>query len=179
MEVLLGRLKDYAQVSLDARLESVDCRAAVSVALGGLEAALEENQVELVVGELPTVPGVREHLELLFQNLIGNAIKYRSPARGPRIEVGARPDEGGWLFWVKDNGEGIEPKYWEKIFGIAERLSAKAGGWGYGLAICEKTVTRHGGRIWVRSEPGQGSTFYFTLPSRRRQPDHAQPELLD
>ena len=102
---------------------------------------------------------------LLFQNLIGNALKYCPPERSPRVEVGAQPHAEGWLFWVRDNGVGIEPRFWQRIFGIAERLDSKTSGWGYGLAICERTVARHGGRIWVSSEPGQGSTFWFTLPA--------------
>jgi signal transduction histidine kinase len=160
------RVRDYAQVSLDAPPTRVECMAAVATALDSLEAAVQESQAQVVVGELPTVTGIAPHLELLFQNLIGNAIKYRSPDRPPRVEVGARRQEGGWLFWVKDNGEGVEPKYWLKIFNLGERLDAKRSGWGYGLAICEKSVARHGGRIWVASEPGQGSTFFFTLPDQ-------------
>ena len=168
MEVLLERLKDYAKVNLAAQPVRVDCGAAVGTALVSLEAAIEETQAEVVIRweAAPTVTGAKEHLELLFQNLIGNALKNRSPARPPRVEVGARQQAEGWLFWVKDNGEGIEPKYWRRIFGIGERLDAKKSGWGYGLAICEKTVARHGGRIWVASEPGEGSTFYFTLPDQ-------------
>jgi signal transduction histidine kinase len=166
MQVLLERLKEYAQVNLGMKAEPVDCGAAVAVALASLESSVEESGAEVTVGDLPTLIGAQEHLTLLFQNLIGNALKYHSPDRPPRVEVGAQPHANGWLFWVRDNGVGIEPRYWQKIFGIAERLDAKASGWGYGLAICEKTVTRHGGRIWVASEPGQGSTFYFTLPAQ-------------
>jgi PAS domain S-box-containing protein len=166
MEVLLERLKEYAKVYLSSSPQPVDCNAAVAVAVNTLEAAIDEGDAEVMVGELPTVIGDQQHLELLFQNLIGNALKYRSPVRPPRVEVGARREGDGWLFWVKDNGVGIEPRFWEKIFGLGERLDAKTSGWGYGLAICEKSVSRHGGRIWVTSEPGQGSTFFFTLPER-------------
>jgi PAS domain S-box-containing protein len=168
MQILLERLKDYAKVNVVAQPVRVDCVEAVGAALISLEAAIEECQGEVVIQweAPPIVIAVKEHLELLFQNLIGNALKYRSPARPPRVEVGAKRHGDGWLFWVKDNGEGIEPKYWQRIFGIGERLDAKKSGWGYGLAICEKTVSRHGGRIWVASEPGQGSTFYFALPDQ-------------
>jgi PAS domain S-box-containing protein len=166
MEELLKALNRYADVNLGSLLDQVDCNEAVKVARIGLEGAIEESRAEVVVGDLPTVIGMKLPLELLFQNLIGNAIKYRSPDRPPRVEVGARRQEDGWLFWVKDNGEGIEPKYWLKIFVLGGRVDTKRSGWGYGLAICEKTVAQHGGRIWVASEPGQGSTFYFTLPDQ-------------
>jgi PAS domain S-box-containing protein len=174
MRVLLERLHDYAEVNLAAQPVRVDCGEAVGTALVNLEAAIEKSQAEVEVlwEDPPTVNGAREHLELLFQNLIGNAIKYRSPERALRVEVGARRQADGWLFWVRDNGVGIHPKYWFKIFLIGsqskvdERKDLVESSWGYGLSICEKTVTRHGGRIWVASEPGQGSTFYFTLPDQ-------------
>jgi PAS domain S-box-containing protein len=174
MRVLLERLKDYAEVNRVAPPVRVDCSKAVGTALVNLKAAIEESQAEVEVlwGDPPTVNGAREHLELLFQNLIGNAIKYRSPERALRVEVGARRQADGWLFWVRDNSVGIHPKYWTKIFLIGseskvdKRKDLVDSSWGYGLSICEKTVARHGGRIWVASEPGQGSTFYFTLPDQ-------------
>jgi PAS domain S-box-containing protein len=167
MQALLNRLRDYAHVNLDATPEPVHCEQAVVRACASLEAALDESQTEVdLTTEMPTVVGMKEHLELLFQNLIGNAVKYRDPARPPRVEVGAQRHADGWLFWVRDNGRGIEPRYWHKVFQIGTRLDTRASGWGYGLAICEKTVTRHGGRSWVASEPGQGTTFYFTLPEQ-------------
>jgi signal transduction histidine kinase len=104
----------------------------------------------------------------LFQNLIGNALKYRSEAV-PVIEVTARPDtaEGRWLFAVKDNGIGIDPAYHQQVFGIFRRLhpAERFPGTGIGLAICQKVVERYGGRIWVESDEGRGSTFLFTLPA--------------
>jgi light-regulated signal transduction histidine kinase (bacteriophytochrome) len=171
-DVLLKALKQYADINLGFQLSPVDCNEAVQVALNNLEVAIDESRAEVVAGELPTVIGMKEPLELLFQNLIGNAIKYRSPERALRIDIGAQRQADDWLFWVRDNGVGIDPKYWPKIFLIGseskvdERKDLRTSGWGYGLAICEKTVARHGGRIWVASEPGQGSTFYFTLPDQ-------------
>jgi light-regulated signal transduction histidine kinase (bacteriophytochrome) len=105
------------------------------------------------------------HLEQLFQNLIGNAIKYRSEAP-PQIEISARRSPQEWTFHVKDNGIGIDPQYAKQVFGIFKRLhsSESYSGTGIGLAICQKIVERYGGRIWVESELGKGATFCFTLP---------------
>src|SRR5205823_8876919 len=132
-----------------------------------LQAALEESGAEVTVVQLPSVQGNPQQLMLLFQNLLGNAVKFRAADRPVRVEVGARREREGWLFWVRDNGIGIEAKYLRRIFGLGERLhpASRYAGTGFGLAICEKIVAGHGGRIWAESEPGQSSTFYFTLPA--------------
>src|SRR5262249_54967260 len=119
---------------------------------------------------LPAALGNHGQLVFLFQNLIGNAVKFRAPDRPVRVEVGARRARArdGWLFWVRDNGIGIEQKYFDKLFVLGERVHAepsKSPGTGCGLHICKKIVTWHGGRIWVTSRPNQGTTFYFTLPA--------------
>jgi PAS domain S-box-containing protein len=168
MRRLIDDLSRYSRVlRRDRAFAAIDCNAVVAEACEGLQAALEENDTELAVDELPSVLGNPQQLMLLFQNLIGNAIKFRSPDRQPRVEVGCKEHEGGWLFWVRDNGIGIEARYLKRIFGLGERLhpASRYQGTGFGLAICEKIVAGHGGRIWVASEPGQGSTFYFTLPA--------------
>jgi signal transduction histidine kinase len=116
---------------------------------------------------MPTVSGHPTQLMRLFQNLIGNAIKYRASDREPLIEIGAEPDTDGWRFWVRDNGIGIKKQHYAKIFQRGERLHTDRDipGFGWGLAICEKIVQRRGGCIGVDSEVGVGSTFFFTWPA--------------
>jgi light-regulated signal transduction histidine kinase (bacteriophytochrome) len=114
--------------------------------------------------DLPMVIGDDVQLTQVFQNLIANSIKYRRTAR-PEIHVSAEQVDGAWHFSVRDNGIGIEEKYWGRIFGIFKRLHGRElPGTGMGLAICKKIVERHGGRIWVESKLGEGSNFQFTLP---------------
>jgi len=127
---------------------------------------LKTSGARVTVDRLPVVRGNEIQLVRLFQNLIGNAIKYRSPDRPPRIDVHAERLNGFWQFSIRDNGIGIDPKYQSEIFGLFKRLhgGSEYSGTGIGLAICQRIVERYGGRIWVESELGQGSTFRFTLP---------------
>jgi light-regulated signal transduction histidine kinase (bacteriophytochrome) len=113
------------------------------------------------------VPAHAAQLQQLFQNLIGNAIKYHRPGVPPVVKVTATRRTADWLFSVTDNGIGIEPRYRQRIFGLFKRLHAQNEypGTGIGLALCLRIVERHHGRIWVESEPGRGSTFLFTLPA--------------
>jgi light-regulated signal transduction histidine kinase (bacteriophytochrome) len=119
---------------------------------------------QIDIGEMPVVMGDKVQLTQLMQNLISNALKYHGEAP-PRVEVMAKAIDGGWQFSVKDNGIGIDPQFFDKIFIIFQRLHNKSdySGTGIGLAICKKIVERHGGRIWVESSPGAGSTFHFTI----------------
>jgi PAS domain S-box-containing protein len=169
MERLIRDLLDFSRV--DARgagaFSSMDCEDALQGAIFNLKSWIEESRAVITHEPLPSIWGDPIQITRVFQNLLVNAIKYRS-AGVPRIHVAATEEPSNWLFSVRDNGIGIEPQYTEKIFGIFKCLQPRDpnSGNGMGLAICRKIVTRHEGRIWVESQPGHGSTFYFTLPRR-------------
>ncbi|HXI51353.1 MAG TPA: ATP-binding protein [Candidatus Saccharimonadales bacterium] len=169
MQALINDLLAYSRVGSRARtFGPVGCAEIVRRALKNLEVAVQESHARITCGPLPVVQGDPTQLTQLFQNLIGNAIKFRGD-RPPVIQVQAVPAEegpaGAWHFTVRDEGIGIEPQYFERIFVIFQRLHAREEypGTGIGLAVCKKIVERHGGRIWVESEVGRGSTFHFTL----------------
>jgi PAS domain S-box-containing protein len=170
MEMLLRDLLAYTQAVNIHRLpeEPVPVETAIRKALDNLQGAMEQTGAAVHFEDLPPVRAYEVHLIQLFQNLIGNALKYRSEA-APEIQVTASLDtaEGRWLFAVKDNGIGIDSAYHQQVFGIFRRLhpAERFPGTGIGLAICQKVVERYGGRIWVESEEGRGSTFFFTLPA--------------
>lgn len=150
--------------------EPTDCNLAVQTAIANLQVAIEQNGARVLVDDLPTIPANRSELVQLFQNLIGNAIKFRSSAP-PEIHIAASKGEAEWLFAVADNGIGIAPEHADTIFAIFKRLHTHAEypGSGIGLAICKKIVEQHGGRIWVESAPGPGSTFKFILPMKNQR----------
>jgi light-regulated signal transduction histidine kinase (bacteriophytochrome) len=164
---LLAALRQYIQVSDSGQQArtTVDCNAVIKAAAWNLQAMIQENGASLECDRLPTLSSLELPLVQLFQNLISNAIKYRSE-EPPHIRVSARQDENSWIFSVQDNGIGIDPKYLDYIFGVFRRLhGAQQSGTGIGLAICRAAVERLGGRIWVESAPGSGSTFYVSLPT--------------
>jgi two-component system, chemotaxis family, sensor kinase Cph1 len=135
-------------------------------ALSNLQASIQSAQAIVTHDRLPTLTVDATQFMQVFQNLIGNALKFRGELP-PRIHVGAQQKDDRWVFSVQDNGIGIEPEYFERIFQIFQRLHTrkKYPGTGIGLAICKKIVERHGGTLWVESQPGQGSTFYFSIPA--------------
>ncbi|MFL5383486.1 MAG: sensor histidine kinase [Longimicrobiaceae bacterium] len=167
MQSLIADLLSFSRVgSQGAPFEDVDLDRILERALANLGAAIEESGAEVTADPLPTVTGDPVQLGQLFQNLVGNGVKFRGEA-APRVHVSAERAGAEWKLGVHDNGIGIEPEYVERIFVIFQRLHGRAEypGTGIGLAICKKIVERHGGRIWVEPRPGQGSTFYFTLPA--------------
>jgi len=166
MQALILDLLAFSRVGARGHeLVPTDSAQALSRAMKLLEGAIDESRAQLAIGELPRVRGDAEQIGQLFQNLVGNAIKYRG-SQPIRIAIGARPFGSEHEFWVQDNGIGIEPQYFEKIFVLFQRLHTREEypGTGIGLAICKRIVERHGGRIWVESELGRGTTFHFTLP---------------
>jgi PAS domain S-box-containing protein len=167
MEMLVRDLLTYTQVTtFDEPSNAFDANEALTTALANLSGAIAESGAQITTGPLPSVAVNGTHLQQLFQNLIGNAIKYRSPERQPAVHLGAEQQDGYWVFSIADNGIGIDPEYKENIFGLFKRLhsSDEYSGTGIGLAICQRIVDRYHGRIWVESEPGRGSTFLFILP---------------
>jgi signal transduction histidine kinase len=194
MQNLIQDLLAYSRVGTRGKeFELIGCEAVLGQTLANLQVAMEESGAVVTNDPLPAVRADATQLGQLFQNLIGNAIKFRAN-RPPRIHVSAQPmeeirnsefgirnsEDGGpktqdlrpkteWLFSVRDNGIGIDPRHAERIFLIFQRLHGKNDypGTGIGLAICKRIVERHGGRIWMESAPGQGTTFYFTIPDKQ------------
>jgi PAS domain S-box-containing protein len=168
MSLLISDLLAYSRTGTAPRqFAAVDMESAARQAIANLKMSMEESKTSIVVGELPVVQGDDSLLVQLLQNLLGNAIKFRKKEEPPRILITARRKGKEWLLGVEDNGIGIDPQYHENIFTLFQRLHTREEypGTGIGLAICRKIVERHGGRIWVESKPGEGSSFYFTLPA--------------
>jgi PAS domain S-box-containing protein len=168
MQRLINDLLTYSRVGTRGKpWKPTDCHTMLGQAIANLSMVIEENHAIITSDQLPTVMADASQMVPLFQNLIGNAIKFRGEEL-PRIHVSAQEKGNEWVFSVKDNGIGIEAQFSERIFIVFQRLHSreKYPGTGMGLAICKKLVERHGGKIWVESELGKGSTFYFSIPKR-------------
>jgi PAS domain S-box-containing protein len=168
MQALINDLLRYSRVGRQGQnFAPTDCTAVFNIVVKRLAEAISNSGATVTCGELPTIMADEMQLVQLFQNLISNAIKYRS-SEPPVVQVAAQHQEGQWVFSVRDNGIGIEPQYAGRIFVIFQRLHTQEeySGTGIGLAIAAKIVERHGGQIWVESALGQGATFYFTIPEQ-------------
>jgi light-regulated signal transduction histidine kinase (bacteriophytochrome) len=168
MQEMIDNLLIYSRVTTRAKpFEPTDFKTVFDQALANVKMAVEESGALVIHDPLPTAMADASQMVQLFQNLFSNAIKFRKEK--PRITVSAVQKGNEWHFSVKDNGIGIAPEFMEYIFKMFQRehASAEYPGTGIGLAICKKIVERHGGRIWVESEQGKGSTFYFTIPVRK------------
>lgn len=167
MARMISDLLDYSRLSSSKQdFALTDFRELLSQAMANLQSLIEREKAKITFTALPELPANRAQMVRLFQNLLGNAIKYRGE-KSPEIQVSATESESEWIFAVKDNGIGIDKKFYTKIFKIFQRLhesEEEYQGTGIGLAACQKIVENHQGRIWVESEVGQGSVFYFTLP---------------
>jgi PAS domain S-box-containing protein len=172
MQALIQDLLAYSRAGTGGKVpREISSENALSQALANLEAAIEESGAVVTHDALPAITTDDTQLTQVFQNLVGNAIKYRGAA-APQVHVSATRGRKEWTFAVRDNGLGIESQYFARIFVLFQRLHGRREfkGTGIGLAICKKTVERHGGRMWVESEPGRGSTFFFTIPAGEGSP---------
>ena len=176
MQTLVQDLLTFSRVGRQGASPAlINCQTAVAVALKNLDAAIKESGARIECAQLPTIFAEASQLTQLFQNLIGNGIKFRGP-EPPLIHITAEESGKKWRFSVTDNGIGIAPEHAELVFAIFKRLHTREEypGSGIGLAICKKIVEQHGGRIWVESEPGRGSAFKFTLPAEKGRGSHDQ-----
>ncbi len=170
MQALINDLLSYARIATRGQpLEPTDVAVVLAQTLENLRTVIGERHAVITHDSLPTLTADPSQLRQLFQNLISNGIKFCTAER-PEIHIGAEQKESGWLFSVRDNGIGIDPQYRQRIFVIFQRLHQRQEypGTGIGLAICKRIVERHGGQIWLESEPGQGSTFYFNIPDKNK-----------
>ena len=171
MQALINDLLAYSRVGTNSKaFAPTDCNAIFSRTVKNLQSTITDNGAQVTDDPLPTVMADATQLGQLFQNLIGNAMKFHGD-QAPHVHVSAERNGECWIFSVKDNGIGIDPAQFERVFKMFQRLHTRKDypGTGIGLAICRKIVSRHGGRIWVESQPGQGTTFYFTIPDRREE----------
>ena len=176
MHALVEALLEYSRAGEvgDATLEPVHVEKVVGDVITNLQSAISETGAEVSLGSLPVVTANPLYLTQVFENLIGNALKYRSELP-PRISITATEEPRDWVFSVEDNGIGIPAEYQAQIFGIFKRLHGdEYPGTGIGLATCKKIVDRHGGTIWVESESGKGSRFSFTLPRSAAHASHVK-----
>ncbi|MCX6007129.1 MAG: ATP-binding protein, partial [Chloroflexi bacterium] len=166
LQNMISGLLEYSRVETRGQpLEPVNCEVVLRQTLENLRQAIDESKAQITYGPLPTVPADKGQLLRLFQNLLSNSIRYRGQ-EPPLIHVSAEKQKGEWVFSVKDNGIGIDPEYKDQIFIIFQSLHGRdVPGIGLGLSVARRIVERHGGRIWVESEPGKGATFYFTIPA--------------
>jgi chemotaxis family two-component system sensor kinase Cph1 len=175
MQTLIDDVLTYSKVDLQGiEWQLTNVQDSLDQALGNLRGRIAETGAVITVDPLPTIVADGTQLMQLFQNLIGNAIKFRKVEETPHIHIGVQRQEDQWLFSVVDNGIGFDPQFAERIFVIFQRLHTRDEypGSGMGLAICKKIIECHRGRIWVEAVPDQGATFYFTIPVEGRDRSH-------
>jgi PAS domain S-box-containing protein len=172
MRTMINDLLEYSRIGTRVQvLQPTSTESAFAAALANLEIAIRENAATVTHDPLPVIKADPTQFTMLFQNLIGNGIKFHG-RDAPHLHVSARKEAGEWVFSVSDNGIGIEPQYFRRLFQVFQRLHTRDEypGTGIGLALCKRIVERHGGRIWVESAAGKGATFYFTMPLEGKEP---------
>lgn len=167
MRNLIDDLLDHSSIGQKKEMTNVDCKKLVEVIIQDLQAQIKETNTTIELGTLPIVTGYQTELRLLFQNLISNGIKFSKPGIAPKIRISSK-EQDGWTFSIEDNGIGIADQHKDKIFRVFQRLhtTSEYEGTGIGLAHCKKIIELHKGNLWVNSEPGEGSTFYFTISNQ-------------
>ncbi|MCX5770163.1 MAG: ATP-binding protein [Candidatus Hydrogenedentes bacterium] len=171
MSLLIRDLLHFSRLGKGADISGeVDLGHMVDIAVRNVQRHVEKSGASIHIGKLPTVRGNSTLLVQVFQNLVGNAIKFKKE-EPPIVDIGAKKQDSEWLLWVQDNGIGFEPENAQRIFQVFQRLHERSrySGSGIGLAICKRAIELHGGRIWAESEPGKGATFYFALPAREQE----------
>ena len=173
MQEMITSILDYSKISTDTEpFKLVDCNIILKDALGSIEIAIGESGANVTNDPMPFIYADPHQIQRVFQNLISNSLKFSSKGgKTPEIHIGVNKNGNFYEFYVKDNGIGIDSKYFERIFIIFQRLHNDAvyPGHGVGLAVCKKIVERHGGSMRIASSPGEGSTFYFTIPVKRKE----------
>jgi len=169
MQSLIRDLLEYSKIGAETKKSSIDCNTLLTYLLIDMNETIVEGKAEIHFDKLPVIDGYFSAVKSLFQNLISNAVKFRSRDINSLIIIWAEGNDDEWIFSVKDNGIGIDKDYYDKVFAIFQQLHTKGeySGTGIGLAQAKKCVEMHGGRIWVESELGKGTTFYFTIPKTR------------
>ena len=167
MKEMIQGLLDYSRVGTKGKeFTKFNAQRGLNFALNNLKLSIEENNAEITYDDLPDIFADEDQITRVFQNLISNAIKFKKADEIPKIHISAKKEDNEYVFSVSDNSIGMEQEYGDKIFEIFKRLHAigEYEGTGIGLAIVKRIIERHGGKIWVESSLGKGSTFYFTLP---------------
>jgi PAS domain S-box-containing protein len=175
MQQMIQDLLAYSRVQTQIHeFVLIDSNTALDLAISDLQVATKEHHAVITHDPLPSIYVDQEQITKMFQNLIGNAIKFNKPGVAPKVHISAKQDENNWIFSVSDNGIGIDQQYADRVFKIFQRLHTRDEypGTGIGLAICKRIAEQHGGTIWIESVPGSGSTFYFTIPKRKKEMNH-------
>jgi PAS domain S-box-containing protein len=175
MQQMIQDLLTYSRVQTQVHeFVLIDSNTSLDLALSDLQVATKEHNAVITNDPLPSIYADQEQITKMFQNLIGNAIKFHKPGIAPNVHISAKQDKNNWIFSVSDNGIGIRQEYADRIFKIFQRLHTRDEypGTGIGLAICKRIAEQHGGTIWIESVPGTGSTFYFTIPKRKKETNY-------